>query len=117
MFSHILVPLDCSTLAECALPHAVTLAKAFGSKVTLLHILTGAVDGEEEHQPDPLEWHLHKIEAEKYIESLVERLYAADISASGIVMHQDHQPERQIVRYAHEHDVDLIILSSHGAVG
>jgi nucleotide-binding universal stress UspA family protein len=117
MFSHILVPLDCSTLAECALPHAVTLAKAFGSKVTLLHILTGAVDGEEEHQPDPLEWHLHKIEAEKYIESLVERLYAADISASGIVMHQDHQPERQIVRYAHEHDVDLIILSSHGAGG
>jgi nucleotide-binding universal stress UspA family protein len=117
MITHILVPLDCSTLAECVLPHAVALAKAFGSKVTLLHILPGVADGEQERQPDPLDWHLHKIETEKYLETLVERLHAADISASAILIPQAHQPEQQIVRYAHEHDVGLIILSSHGAGG
>ena len=28
MFDHLLVPLDMSSLAECVLPHAVTLARA-----------------------------------------------------------------------------------------
>jgi nucleotide-binding universal stress UspA family protein len=38
MFEHILVPLDGSSLAECALPHAMGIGHVFGAKVTLLRI-------------------------------------------------------------------------------
>jgi len=39
MSNHILVPLDGSPLAECVLPHAVAIARAFESQVTLLRVL------------------------------------------------------------------------------
>jgi len=43
MFEHILVPLDGSQLAECVLPHAVALARAFDAKVTLLRVLVDLI--------------------------------------------------------------------------
>ena len=39
MFKHILVPLDGSTLAEAALPAAVSLAQTYKAPVTLLHVI------------------------------------------------------------------------------
>ena len=38
VFTHMLVPLDGSPLAECVLPHVLALARTFGSKVTLLQV-------------------------------------------------------------------------------
>ena len=40
MFEKILVPLDRSSLAECVLPHTVAVARALGSELILLHILS-----------------------------------------------------------------------------
>ncbi len=42
MFSHILLPLDGSHLAEAALPAAMELAGKFGSKLTLVRVLQPA---------------------------------------------------------------------------
>ena len=39
MFEHILVPLDGSPLAECALPHCLAIALAFDSRITLINIV------------------------------------------------------------------------------
>ena len=36
MYSQIIVPLDSSALAECALPHGEALARSLGVKLTLL---------------------------------------------------------------------------------
>jgi nucleotide-binding universal stress UspA family protein len=40
MFGHILVPLDGSTRAEAALPIAARIARAAGSSVVLLQVVT-----------------------------------------------------------------------------
>ena len=32
MFEHILIPLDGSSLAECVLPHGLTVARALGGR-------------------------------------------------------------------------------------
>src|SRR5206468_695762 len=39
-FANILVPLDGSDLADSVLPHATSLAEAFGSRLTLLRVVT-----------------------------------------------------------------------------
>jgi len=38
MYEKILVPLDCSDLAEIALPYAEEFAGSMGSKITLIHV-------------------------------------------------------------------------------
>ncbi len=39
MFNRILLPMDRSPLAECVLPHAVVVARAFESQVTFVHVM------------------------------------------------------------------------------
>jgi nucleotide-binding universal stress UspA family protein len=40
MQTHIVVPLDCSALAETILPHATALARAYSARITLLHVIS-----------------------------------------------------------------------------
>ena len=40
MFGGILVPLDRSLLAECALPQAIALSRYLGSQLILFHVLS-----------------------------------------------------------------------------
>jgi nucleotide-binding universal stress UspA family protein len=39
MFTHLLVPLDGSAIAECTLPHLVALARVCQARVTLVRVL------------------------------------------------------------------------------
>ncbi len=39
MFNRILLPMDRSSLAECVLPYAVAVARAFESQVMLVHVM------------------------------------------------------------------------------
>ena len=74
MINHILVPLDGSTLAECVLPHVATIAPVTHARITLLHVLQQAQNGGTTPAVDPVEWHLQKQNAEKYLEGIVNRL-------------------------------------------
>ncbi len=74
MFDNILVPLDRSVLAECVLPHAVAMARAFQSQVTLLTVLERGTRLDCTYGVDPLEWRIRKLEAESYLRSLADRL-------------------------------------------
>ena len=56
MFKHILVPLDGSSLAEAALPAAVSLAHTFKAPVTLLHVI-------EQDAPTEIHQYRHLTEA------------------------------------------------------
>lgn len=112
MFKHILVPLDGSTLAEAALPAAVSLASTHKVPVTLLHVIEQDAPGEihhDRHLTDPAE-------AEEYLKEIARRFElqaethvhtapVADVAAS-IVSHA-----------ADEISPDLIILTSHGHGG
>ena len=114
MFEKILVPLDTSNLAECALIHVVILAKAFGSQVTLLHVL----ESERRHdevQVDPLDWHLRKMEAQTYLDGVKGRFLQEDMLAKCVLL--EGPTADRIVEYARDQTFDLIILSSHGQSG
>ena len=80
MLDHILVPLDGSTLAECVLPHAVAIAKAFHAQITLLHVLEQPSASLQLPKADPLDWYLKKSAAALYLDTVQSRLQAEQLS-------------------------------------
>jgi nucleotide-binding universal stress UspA family protein len=117
-FKKILVPLDGSEFAEVALEPALAIAESMGAEMVLFRVA----------QPIPRTQKLAEMpdvyndvvaatyrEAQEYLEALQTRLPYEQIEieyrpASGGVA-------RQILDYAAEHGVDLIVLSSHGRTG
>jgi len=115
MFDHILVPLDRSALAECALPHAGAMARAFGSRVTLLHVIDAPRFAEAALPINPLEWQLKRAEAQCYMQDIVRRLEGEGIQATSRIT--EGAPAEQILDVAKAEGVDLIVCSSHGFSG
>jgi nucleotide-binding universal stress UspA family protein len=114
MFNNMLVPLDGSALAECVLPHAVALARAFGSKVTLLRVLERA-RADDDRLVDPLDWHISRGEAEAYLAEWAERLKEAGVEPAYKLVHG--RVTEQVIDFVHDHGIGLMVLSSHGHGG
>ncbi len=115
MINHILVPLDGSTLAECVLPHVSAIAPVTNARVTLVHVMESLQDGNGP-AVDPVEWHLRKQNSEKYLEQVASRLQDTGIlGVERIIL--EGNPANSVVDFAHNNNVDLIILSTHGQSG
>jgi len=114
MFKRILVPLDGSSLAESALPHAATVAAAFGAEVLLLRVIpvrqrSGAAP------MDIIDRRLCQAEAGAYLDAV-----AADRPIRGLSVETQvcqGQPAEQIVETVSRRMVDLIVLTTHGMGG
>jgi len=115
MLEHLLLPLDGSPLAERVLPHAVSLTKAFGSKLTLLRVVYKNDDSNARGFVNPVDWQMRKTEAESYLQSVQDQL--EDIGVESEVQIIEGKPAQQIIEFAHHNDVKLIIMSSHGSSG
>ncbi len=115
MFEHILLPLDGSTLAEGVLPHAVALAQAFHSRLTLLQVVFVRKNNHQRGMVNPMDWQIQKSEAEAYLKTVQERL--ADVSVESEVRVVEGNPAQQIIDFARDEDVKLILMSSHGRGG
>ena len=98
MFNNILVPLDRSALAECVLPHAVGMALAFQSQVTLLSVLERGTRLDCTDGVDPFEWRIRKAEAESYLRSLADHWQKSGLSLSRQMLEGD--AAEQIVDFA-----------------
>lgn len=115
MFKHILLPLDGSSLAERVLPHALSLSKAFNAKLTLLRVVYQVDHKTQLSSVNPIDWQMRVSEAEGYIDSVQDRLTQKGVKTDGYVL--EGRPAQQIINFAKNKDVDLIILSSHGNSG
>lgn len=115
MFEHILLPLDGSKLAERVLPHAVTLSKTFKSKLTLIRVIYQEESAAQHGMINPMDWQMRKSEADAYLQSIQKRLRQVDLESEIEIL--EGRPAEQIVEYAHNEEVNFIILSSHGKSG
>jgi nucleotide-binding universal stress UspA family protein len=115
MFNRILVPLDGSRLAECVLPHAVTLAQAFDARLTFVQVVERISGSGLSRTIDPLRWQIRKTEAQAYLNEVSARIQATGLETEEHVL--EGQAAERIVEFAHNQDVDLILLSSHGRSG
>jgi nucleotide-binding universal stress UspA family protein len=114
MFDHIVVPLDGSQIAECVLPHALALARACDSRITVLRIMERS-DPDRAQTLDPVQWHIRKAEAEAYLGSVVDRIRGQGLEAEAVTLEGD--AHGRILEYTRSSGAGLVILSSHGSSG
>jgi nucleotide-binding universal stress UspA family protein len=114
-FRRILIPLDGSSLAECVAGAATSLAARFHARAILLHVLErgapATVHGDR---------HLRQVEeAERYLRAVQSRWGAPPPVELEWHVHPNEQRDvpGSIVEHANDLDVDLILLSTHGAGG
>jgi nucleotide-binding universal stress UspA family protein len=119
MKNGILVPLDGSSLAEHALPCAVTLARGLGSELVLLRAIWIAPEildmlGESSVEFNTLVAHL-EAEATGYTSALAQQLREAGLNAKHVVQHGP--AAETIVDYASLNDISQIVMATHGYSG
>ncbi|MBI4522018.1 MAG: universal stress protein, partial [Gemmatimonadetes bacterium] len=113
MIQRILIPLDGSAWAECALPYARLLQRAFGSKIALLRVLEPDSSGDE--PPDSVDWRLLRVEAESYLQMVADRLARQGGEVETFVT--VGRASESILETARDWGADLMALSSHGRSG
>ncbi len=117
MYKRILCTLDGSELAEQAIPHAEAICRAFQGELILLRVVEPPImpllpefaGAELNILPE-----LHK-QAREYIDRWVQELAAQGCRVTGEV--EEGLPAATITEYAREHDIDLIVMATHGRSG
>lgn len=118
-YQRLLLPLDGSELAELALPYAEAWARTFDTEVILLRVPTLPTYvslGPDASMVVPSLLSEAYEEADAYLTNVTHRL-----KATGLDVHKaavDPGPIADtIIDYAHEADVDCIVMSTHGRSG
>ena len=119
MFKHILVPVDGSSTAQLAVDKAISLAKAFGSRVTAIFVIdpypfTGVGTDFAYGQAEYLS--AATAEANAAIKVSRTAFEAAGISAETSVI-EANAAWRGVVQSAKSIEADLIVMGSHGRSG
>jgi nucleotide-binding universal stress UspA family protein len=107
----ILVCVDRSKPADGCLAHAIVLARALGSELTLVHVLQPLDQICSQH--DVLDWEVARQEAQAHLERLVDQVTRALGRAPDVRLEQGRAAER-IVELMREINADLTVLGSHG---
>jgi len=138
MYKKILVPLDGSKLAECALPHVEELVKGCDTEEVILVSVTERVQGyrpiEGSSEPVvgsgggwmgssqtsvqrlvPEAFGKKEKQAQTYLDRIAKGMAAKGINVSTEVLLW--KPAEAIVGYAKQFGCDLIVMASHGRSG
>ena len=109
MFKHILVPIDLTERNREAMEIAVEMGVAGASQVTLLHVVETIEDAESEE----LDRFYGKLasRASKVMDRLIVEFNRDGLSIGKAVIYGKRV--REILKFADENAVDLIIMSSH----
>lgn len=117
-FNKILTAIDFSENSDYAFDYALTLAKQFGSQLTILHVINEPVDLRGFYVP-----HISFEQLEKEIEEGAEKMMAkfcgskmgdfANFTTSIVT----GIPYEEIIRTAQETAASLVVLGTHGRTG
>lgn len=122
MYTHILVPTDGSELAQNGVDHALSLAKALGSKVTIVTATEAFLPmvASEGWAPAPQEIERYDRENEQAASDLLAKV-KIKAESLGLTADSVYVPESAaasaILKTAESRDCNLIVMSSHGRRG
>ncbi|ADQ67836.1 universal stress protein uspa-like protein [Halogeometricum borinquense DSM 11551] len=115
MYNSILVPTDGSDGTKKALEHAIEIATLSDATIHVLSVVDRRLylaAGEE--QKDELQDSLHE-DAVTAVNEVATTVREADVECTTAV--RDGVPYRCILDYADEHDVDAVVMGTHGRTG
>lgn len=109
----ILVPTDFSDTANLAVKHGMTMAKLFGAKVFLLHVVEVIAGGAESPNME-LE------EVMNDAETMLRKISKDFTSTQNVeisILHTTGKPTHEIIKAIKENNVDIVVMGTHGASG
>jgi nucleotide-binding universal stress UspA family protein len=115
----ILYPTDFSDSSLEALRYAVSFARDFRAKLVLMHVVNEQIFSEGLNlprvtAPEALEQEL-SAEAERRLKALIPADERAGLDRETVILRG--LPFLEIVRYAKDNDIDLIVIGTHGRSG
>ena len=117
MYKKILVPLDGSELAKKALDHAEKLAKTFDAEIILFEVVPFMpIYGSPELVTPLIVDEKQKEAVERYLANLAEEMKERGYKVSAMVK-IGQQVAVEIIDFAKEIGVDLIVMCTHGRSG
>jgi len=120
-YRHILFCTDFSENAQFALPFAIDLTKKYGAILHVVHVYqeAGNIAEFEISSNIKMDWirvaHLMGTEMEKKLQTICEQVNKEIGSCQARMLRG--RPHGEIIRYAKEANIDLIVISSHGLSG
>ena len=112
MYSDILLATDGSDCAQTAAEHAIHLAETSGATLHALYVIETRTGYDSAIvDPEEVERTLRS-EGESVLESVENVAESADVA--GLYRIRDGVPEQEILTYADNHDIDLIVLGARG---
>jgi len=119
MYERVLVPLDGSDLAECALSHVTALVKE-GSigEVIVLNVVGADIPWDE--MDKGLDFNAFRQELINTSQEYLAKV-SSQLSGEGVKVKTEfieaNRPSHVIADYAQKHGIDLIIMTTHGYTG
>lgn len=123
MYERILVPTDGSNVAEVAVDHAVDIAEKYGAEVHALFVadVDAVAYGLGTEQVDRIQQGNFggmtdlREDAEEATGYVKEQAEARGLTV--VERHAGGRPHDMIADYAEDHDIDLVVMGSHGRSG
>ncbi len=117
MIRNILVPTDFSDFSTAAIEHASSLALLYGAKMHLVHVIdTVPVFGAPNLAltAEPMAGVL-EANAQEEMRKFVYWKLKNSTNLEQIILHGD--PCQEVVNYSQQHEIDLIVIATHGRTG
>lgn len=115
MYDDILVPTDGSEEVGSVIDHAVTLARDTGARLHGLYVVdTATATAVPEAQWTTMEEFLEDA-GEQALGAFKSRTDGADVPVRTALRHGT--PHQEILAYVDEHDIDLVVMGTHGRSG
>ncbi len=115
-YNRILVAVDLSREANLVVTRASELAQLYGATLTLIHVVEPLIAMNEYDLTPVLPLEIEKTleqRAKNFLDSL-----ASDMGLSGVeTIVSIGAPKREILDYAKDHQIDLIVIGAHGRHG
>ena len=117
-FKDILFPIDFSESSKKILPYVLTLSKAFGSTVHLLYVVRDLKYLTSFHVPHP-SLTLIENEIAESSQKMMEKVCEEELQGCSRFVKKIliGDPAHEIIQYAQEEKIDLIIMGTHGRKG
>lgn len=114
---HLLVPVDFSDYADQALAYAIELAQSLRARITLVHVIHLTPLAMGDISATTLVPYLEDMErtAQEYIQAALERVRRAGLQGDSVLV--QGIPFQAIIETARDHNVDLIVMGTHGRTG
>ncbi len=124
MYQKVLVPLDGSELAECALNHVKSLSKdGFLGEITVLNVMKVDIpwlssEDEREHRQFDINKVRERVSnaSQKYLADVKSRLASEGFEVKTESL-EANRPAQAIIAYALEKGIDMIAIATHGYTG